>query len=89
MEMQSLIIYERPNLVQPYLVMGFEGWPDAGRVSSSVVGQLKESCEEVRIRIKDALEYVSEFVYGVAIGITSSQQLRETFGIARKLWGNG
>jgi len=36
---------------------------------------------------KDALEYVSEFVYGVAIGITSSQELRETFGIARELWG--
>ena len=89
MEMQSLIIYERPNLVQPYLVMGFEGWPDAGRVSSGVVSQLKESCEEVRIRIKDALEYVSEFVYGVAIGITSLQELRGTFGIARQLWGNG
>ncbi len=40
--MQSLIIYERPNLVQPYLVMGLEGWPDAGRVSSGVVGYLKD-----------------------------------------------
>ena len=38
---------------------------------------------------KDALEYVSNFVYGVAIGITSSQELRETFGIAKQLWGNG
>jgi len=45
MEMQSLIIYERPNLVQPYLVMGFEGWPDAGRVSSGVVSQLRDKLE--------------------------------------------
>ncbi len=45
MEMQSLIIYERPDLVQPYLVMGFEGWPDAGRVSSGVVGQLRDKLE--------------------------------------------
>ena len=45
MEMQRLIIYERPNLVQPYLVMGFEGWPDAGRVSSGVASQLKDRLE--------------------------------------------
>lgn len=38
---------------------------------------------------KDALEYVSQFVYGVAIGITSSQELRETFGIAKGLWHDG
>lgn len=43
------------------------------------------------LRPKEAFEYVSEFVYGVAIGITSSQELRETFGIAKQLWhyGNG
>lgn len=35
---------------------------------------------------KEALEYVSKFVYGVAIGITSSQELNETFSIAKKLW---
>ena len=40
--MQDLIIYERPYLVQPYLVMGFEGWPDAGRVSSGTVTYLKD-----------------------------------------------
>lgn len=45
MNMESLIIYERPNLVQPYLVMGFEGWPDAGRVSSGVVGYLKDKLQ--------------------------------------------
>jgi len=35
---------------------------------------------------KEAIEYVSKFVYGVAIGITSSQELKETFGIAKELW---
>jgi proteasome assembly chaperone (PAC2) family protein len=39
---QSLIIYQRPKLSKPYLVMGFEGWPDAGKVSSGVVAYLRD-----------------------------------------------
>jgi hypothetical protein len=39
-----------------------------------------------KLKPKEALEYVAKFVYGVAIGITSSQELRETFSIARELW---
>ena len=42
MSEQRLIIYERPKLSKPYLVMGFEGWPDAGKVSSGVVSYLKD-----------------------------------------------
>ncbi len=42
MNRQRLIIYQRPKLTKPYLVMGFEGWPDAGRVSSEVVGYLRD-----------------------------------------------
>ena len=45
MNMQNLIIHERPNLVQPYLVMGFEGWPDAGKVSSGVISYLRDKLE--------------------------------------------
>jgi len=41
-ERQSLITYGRPNLVRPNLVMGFEGWANAGMVSSGVVGELKD-----------------------------------------------
>ncbi len=36
MKPQSLIIYESSNLVQPYLVMGFEGWLNAGKASPGV-----------------------------------------------------
>jgi len=45
MKKQSFIIYKRPTLIQPYLVMGFEGWPDAGRVSSGVVGYLRDKLQ--------------------------------------------
>ena len=42
MSEQSLIIYQRPKLVKPYLVMGFEGWPDAGKVSSGAIAYLRD-----------------------------------------------
>jgi proteasome assembly chaperone (PAC2) family protein len=42
MSEQRLIIYEKPKLTKPYLVMGFEGWPDAGKVSSGVIAFLRE-----------------------------------------------
>jgi proteasome assembly chaperone (PAC2) family protein len=42
MSEQSLIIYQRPKLVKPYLVMGFEGWPDAGKVSSNAIAYLRD-----------------------------------------------
>jgi len=35
---------------------------------------------------EEALEYVAEFVYGVAIGITSWQELVKTFCIAKRIW---
>ena len=40
--MHNLIFYERPELNSPYLVAGFEGWPDAGKVSSGVVRYLRD-----------------------------------------------
>jgi proteasome assembly chaperone (PAC2) family protein len=42
MDIKNLTVYEKPKLVKPYLVMGFEGWPDAGRVSSGVVSYLRD-----------------------------------------------
>ncbi len=42
MNKKSLFIYERPKLVKPYLIMAFEGWPDAGRVASASVTYLRD-----------------------------------------------
>jgi proteasome assembly chaperone (PAC2) family protein len=39
---ESLVIYEKPKLAKPYLVIGFEGWPDAGQVSSGATGYLRD-----------------------------------------------
>lgn len=35
---------------------------------------------------REALEYVFKFVYGVTIGIASSEELRETFDVAKEIW---
>ena len=42
MSAQRLILYEKPKLSKPYLIIGFEGWPDAGRVSSGVASYLRD-----------------------------------------------
>ena len=39
--MGELVLYEKPALRNPYLVMGFGGWPDAGKVSTGSVEYLK------------------------------------------------
>jgi proteasome assembly chaperone (PAC2) family protein len=39
---KNLFIYERPKLNRPYLVIAFEGWPDAGRVASGAVTYLRD-----------------------------------------------
>ena len=49
MKRQNLVIYEKPKLAKPYLIMGFEGWPDAGRVSSGVVSYLKEKLRATKL----------------------------------------
>lgn len=38
--MESLIIYERPNLKNPSMVLGFSGWMDGGNVSTGTVKYL-------------------------------------------------
>ncbi|MDK2896122.1 MAG: hypothetical protein PWP04_242 [Candidatus Atribacteria bacterium] len=40
--MGKLIIYERPALVEPIMIMGFSGWMDGGSVSSGTVAYLRE-----------------------------------------------
>jgi len=39
----QIIYSEKPDLDQPYLILGFEGWPNAAEVSSFALTQLIES----------------------------------------------
>jgi len=41
--MEEIIYLERPNLYKPYLIIGFEGWPNAAEVSSSALQYLVEN----------------------------------------------
>jgi len=40
--MEEIIYLEKPNLSRPYLIIGFEGWPNAAEVSSSSLQYLIE-----------------------------------------------
>jgi proteasome assembly chaperone (PAC2) family protein len=41
--MEEIIYFEEPNLHKPYLIIGFEGWPNAAEVSSSALQYLVEN----------------------------------------------
>jgi proteasome assembly chaperone (PAC2) family protein len=43
--MEEIIYLEKPNLKKPYLIIGFEGWPNAAEVSSFALQQLIDSLE--------------------------------------------
>jgi len=53
MSTKNLIFYDKPKLNKPYLIAGFEGWPDAGQVSSKAVSYLRD---------KLAAEKLADFV---------------------------
>ncbi len=40
--MDEILFFEKPKLHQPYLIIGFEGWPNAAEVSSTALGYLIE-----------------------------------------------
>jgi proteasome assembly chaperone (PAC2) family protein len=40
MRMEEIVYLEKPNLNKPYLILGFEGWPNAAEVSSSALQHL-------------------------------------------------
>ncbi len=46
--MEGIIYAERPNLNKPYFIIGFEGWPNAGEVSSFALQHLVDSLEAKR-----------------------------------------
>lgn len=41
--MEEIIYLQRPILSKPYLIVGFEGWPNAGEISSFVLRHLVDS----------------------------------------------
>ncbi|HXX33401.1 MAG TPA: PAC2 family protein [Thermodesulfobacteriota bacterium] len=41
--MEEIVYLERPVLNRPYLIMGFEGWPNAGEISSFALRHLIDS----------------------------------------------
>ena len=41
--MEEITYLERPVLVKPYLIVGFEGWPNAGEISSFALRHLVDS----------------------------------------------
>jgi proteasome assembly chaperone (PAC2) family protein len=43
--MEEIVYLEKPNLHKPYLIIGFEGWPNAAEVSSYVLQYLLENLE--------------------------------------------
>ena len=43
--MEEIIYLEKPNLVKPYLIIGFEGWPNAAEVSSIALRHLIDNLE--------------------------------------------
>ncbi len=47
-QMEEIIYTEKPNLNKPYLIIGFEGWPNAGEVSSFALQHLVDSLEARR-----------------------------------------
>lgn len=49
----------------------------------------KKALSAGSLRPREALEYVSRYVYGVAIGVASSKELRETFTAAKEFFKNG
>jgi proteasome assembly chaperone (PAC2) family protein len=44
-KMQEIIYLEKPNLNKPYLIIGFEGWPNAGEISTFALRHLIDSLE--------------------------------------------
>ena len=46
--MEEIIYTEKPNLNKPYLIIGFEGWPNAGEVSCVALQHLVDRLEAKR-----------------------------------------
>jgi len=47
--MEEIIYFEKPNLHKPYLIIGFEGWPNAAEVSSFALQYLVENLKAKKL----------------------------------------
>jgi proteasome assembly chaperone (PAC2) family protein len=47
--MEEIVYFERPNLHKPYLIIGFEGWPNAAEVSSFALQYLVENLKAKKL----------------------------------------
>jgi len=59
--MENIIYYDKPVLRKPDLVIGFEGWANAGEISIGVVNYLKK-----RLRAKKFAEMESNIFYNLS-----------------------
>ena len=46
--MAKVIYLEKPLLYKPYLILGFEGWPNAAEISSFAIRHLVENLNAKR-----------------------------------------
>ncbi len=46
--MENMVYFQKPKLVNPYLVIGFEGWPNAAEVSSIALRHLIDHLEAIK-----------------------------------------
>jgi len=77
--MGKLIIYEKPVLSQPSLIIGFDGWPNAAGVSTNVVTYL---IRKLRARKFAELEPWDFYVLSSSRPLTSINAGRiETFAV--------
>jgi len=47
--MEEIIYFEKPNLHKPYMIIGFEGWPNAAEVSSFALQYLVENLKAKKL----------------------------------------
>ena len=96
----GIVIPKLSNYDQVKIIMApinLAGWFMSPSVSSTleaisstdkiVIG--KKTLAAGLLQPREALEYVAQYVYGVAIGVASTGELKETFGIAKQIWKMG
>jgi len=82
------IIMAPINLVGRFMSPSSDSTMDAIKKTEKIVLG-KKTLAAGLLQPREALEYVAEYVYGVAIGVASTDELRETFGIAKQIWKMG
>ena len=82
MKSGKIVYYEKPNLNEPCLIIGFEGWPNAAEVSSSALQHLIGSLKAKEFAFMEAEDFYQSSV-SRPIGVIKEGRLVEV-----KLPGN-